>query len=482
MQYLTIPVIITLTIALLAHYFFNKKISGNVQNCLVLFMSYFCYALWSWKFLSLMTIITLLNYYLAFYMIKSTKSAQNKALLISVVIIHVIVFFVFRYNNFFMEKACTNFSVSIINLNIIVPLGIGIYLLQSLSYVIDVYCKKITKASDIISFAAFTSFFPTLIVGPVERASTLLPQFSRKREVDNESIITGVRRILWGIFKIFVVANSCAIYSDEAFLNYRDYTGLTIFIGLTCLAFQLYAYISGLSDIAVGIGKMFGFNLTTNFKFPYFSKNIPEFWNKWNISLLNWINQYVATPLLRAKNNKISAFMGLAISFTLIALWHGGKGYFIVFGLLNSLFFIPRLIKNKGEEVLKFTVSNDFAPIDFVKYIFTFLLIITGLTFFRAGSANEALEILKNLSTNIFSVSMWELRSLGNGFGEAVTHVFVLLVYVIIEWIQRKQDFALELLKDSKRIYLNWLLPLIIILMVLFLNEVGPDYSSIIIF
>ena len=209
----------------------------------------------------------------------------------------------FKYYNFFVDSWIDLFSSvgyeikSVWTLNIILPVGISFYTFQTMSYTIDIYRKKLEPTKDFISFASFVSFFPQLVAGPIERASNLLPQILKKREFKYEQGVQGLRLILWGMFKKVVIADSLAPIVDNIFSNYQDFGGGTLWLGAIYFAFQIYCDFSGYSDIAIGTSKLFGFELMSNFKFPYFSRNIGEFWRRWHISLSTWFRDYLYISL-----------------------------------------------------------------------------------------------------------------------------------------------------------------------------------------
>lgn len=455
----------------------------KIQNIFLLFVNYIFYALWDWRFLSICIIITSLNYFIGNAISNSEHASKKKFFMVINIIIHLGLIGFFRYYNFFIEsfiKSSSFFglSFSINFMKIVVPLGISVYTLQGLSYTIDIFRQKLQPSKDVIAFFSYVSFFPQMLVGPIERATTLLPQFFKTRLFSFEHFEGAMRRILWGVFKITVIGNNCAIYSNELFANFSDYSGFTIFAGLTFYALQLYADFSGISDIAIGVAGLFGFNLNKNFKFPYFSRNLSDFWSKWNISLMSWIKEYVFYPMggndgkiwLKSRNS--------FVLFLLIALWHGGNGLFIVFALVNAILVLPNVFQAGilKEHTIKLSkILTGFIGI--LHYFMTFILILIGLVFFRAETINDAKHILQNLFTDLPDISILQLRSLGNSFAVTLLHVILLVIYIIIEWVQREKDYALDFHNNNTSVQTKWIIISIILIMILFFSGPAHDYQ-----
>jgi alginate O-acetyltransferase complex protein AlgI len=481
MQGYTLQVIVILILIYLIYWIkpFSRK---KIQNLLILIASYSCFALLDWRFLILVICITVINFIIGKIISDSENSSKRKLFLIINIIFHIGLLGYFRYYDFFVASVVKCFSfinadISWTTLKIIVPLGISIYTLQALSYTIDIYRRKIEPTKDIVAFFSFVSFFPQMIAGPIERASTFLPQFYLERQYSFDDIKKGSKRILWGLFKKLVIANNLAVYANEIFTNYNDYSGFTIFAGLVCFAFQFYTDLSGFSDIAIGIARLFGFTLNTNFRIPYFSKNFNDFWSRWNISLMYWIKDYVYNPMGGSEGKSWVVFRNLFILFFLFGLWHGGNISFILFGLVNALILLPSALKPASENNNYFRRNKTLNNIEsFIRFLITGFIVIVGLTFFRSESSGDAINILKNLFTNVFSISINELRSLGNGLNATISNVVILFIYVIIEEIQRKSEFALDF--DNARISNNkgHLITILVLIFLLFFYEANQEF------
>jgi len=313
-----------LPIVFILYWFVTQK-KLKFQNILLLIASYVFYGWWDWRFLSLIIFSSLVDYFLGLAIFKSDDKKHRKLYLIASLAVNLGFLGFFKYYNFFAQSfadAFTFFGQSIepSRLNIILPVGISFYTFQTLSYTIDAYRNKLEPTKDIIAFFAFVSFFPQLVAGPIERATNLLPQFFKKREFKSNLAIDGLQQIIWGLFKKIVIADNCAQYVNDIFNNYEVYSTPTLILGAVYFAFQIYGDFSGYSDIAIGTSKLFGFNLMTNFKYPYFSRDIAEFWRRWHISLSTWFRDYLYIPLGGSRGTKSNALRMLQMlsTFTIV--------------------------------------------------------------------------------------------------------------------------------------------------------------------
>ncbi|MDR2965773.1 MAG: MBOAT family protein [Treponema sp.] len=388
--------------------------------------------------------------------IKNTSNKQKRKiwLLVSIVVNIGILGF-FKYYNFFVENfvaAFTFFGISpnVWSLRIILPVGISFYTFQTMSYTIDVYKMKLEPTKDFISFAAFVSFFPQLVAGPIERAANLLPQFHVKRTFNYEKAVEGMRQILWGLFKKIIVADSCAVYVDYVFKNYQNQTGFTLFLGVVFFAFQIYGDFSGYSDIATGTGKLLGFNLMRNFKYPYFSRDIAEFWRRWHISLTTWFRDYIYIPMGGSHVSKAKVVRNTFIIFLISGFWHGANWTFIAWGVLHSILFMPLILLGKNRKYTDTVAIGRIFPN--IKEIFqigaTFLLVLTGWVFFRSESILHAVEYFRGMANK----SLFSLASLYNKKSALVIIIFISAM-IIVEWTERNSRFGLE------KLALNWKKP-----------------------
>ncbi len=338
-------------------YWFVTGRNLRAQNALLLITSYIFYGWWDWRFLSLIAFSSLVDYFVGIGLGKTANKAQRKILLLISIVVNIGFLAFFKYFNFFAGNFYTAFTFlgqpvfDPVLLNIILPVGISFYTFQTLSYSIDTYKRKIEPTRDIIAFFAFVSFFPQLVAGPIERATNLLPQFYTNRVFKYDEAADGMRQILWGLFKKIVIADNCALYVNRIFLNYDTYSGSTLLLGAVFFAFQIYGHFSGYSDIAIGSSRLFGFRLKRNFAFPYFSRDIAEFWRRWHISLSTWFRDYVYIPLGGSRCGTWMKVRNIFILFIVSGFWHGANWTFIAWGALNALYFLPlMLLKKKQDE------------------------------------------------------------------------------------------------------------------------------------
>lgn len=445
MLFNSIDFAIFLPIVFILYWFVTNK-NLKLQNFLIVLASYLFYGWWDWRFLSLIIFSTLVDYSIGVLLSKEENKLKRKLFLWISVIVNLGFLGFFKYYNFFLDNFISAFSffgteINVNSLNIILPVGISFYTFQTLSYTIDVYNKKLIPTKDIIAFSAFVSFFPQLVAGPIERATNLLPQFYKKREFDYTKAVIGMRQILWGLFKKLVIADNCAHYANEIFNNSANYDGSTLFLGAVFFTFQIYGDFSGYSDIAIGVSRLFGFNLMQNFSFPYFSRDIAEFWRRWHISLSTWFRDYLYIPLGGSRGGTMMKVRNTFIIFIVSGFWHGANWTFIVWGGLNALYFLPILLTNNNRKNLDTVAKGKFLPSLKELYLIlsTFCLTVLAWIFFRAENINHALSYL----TEIFSPSIFSLPNYNDLKNYSIPLVLILF-FISLEWIGRDGQFAID--------------------------------------
>ena len=421
------------TIFILYWFVFNKNL--KYQNSLILASSYVFYGWWDHRFLSLIFLSTIVDYVIGLNIFNQSSKKKQKLLLWGSVLFNLSVLGFFKYYNFFVDSWVELFSSvgyeikSIWTLNFILPVGISFYTFQTMSYTIDIYRKKLEPTKDFISFASFVSFFPQLVAGPIERASNLLPQILKKREFQYDQVIQGLKLILWGMFKKVVIADSLAPIVDDIFSNYQDFGGGTLWLGAIYFSFQIYCDFSGYSDIAIGTSKLLGFELMSNFKFPYFSRNIGEFWRKWHISLSTWFRDYLYIPLGGSQEGKWKSIRNIFIIFLVSGFWHGANWTFIFWGLFHSILFLPTFMFNKNRNYTSSIIAaNTLLPSlkEFINVVTTFLLVTIGWVFFRSESIGDSFSYLASMDYNINSFTHLSPKV-----------VLYILMLILVEWTQR---------------------------------------------
>jgi len=337
---------------------FAKIKSLPFQNILLLIASYFFYGYWDWRFLGLIFIVSAQTYIAANIIAQHPKS--RKFALAITILINLCILGYFKYANFFVSEFLDAFNLkpSFSLENIILPVGISFYIFQSFTYVIDVFFKKIEPEKDPIKYFTFISFFPQLVAGPIERASSLLPQFQSLKGMKSSAIYDGVKIIIIGLFLKVFIADNIAPLVDTIFSNYRDYNGGTLFLGAIGFSVQIYGDFSGYSLIAIGVAKIMGYELMRNFNTPYFATSIQDFWRRWHISLSSFFRDYVYIPLGGSRVSENNIRRNILITFTVSGLWHGANWTFIFWGLFHGLLLIAqRLIPFKTPKIIGWIVT-----------------------------------------------------------------------------------------------------------------------------
>ncbi|MEW4924992.1 MBOAT family O-acyltransferase [Algibacter sp. 2305UL17-15] len=418
----------------------------KLQNLLIILASYIFYGWWDWRFLSLIIFSTLVDYFVGLKISKEKNEVNRKFFLWGSILVNLGFLGFFKYYNFFIDNFTTAFSffgsnISPTSLNIILPVGISFYTFQTLSYTIDVYKNKIKPTEDFFAFAAFVSFFPQLVAGPIERASNLLPQFYKKRSFKYDKAVDGMRQILWGLFKKIVIADNCAQLANEIFQNHSDLNGSTLVLGALFFTFQIYGDFSGYSDIAIGTARLFGFNLMQNFAFPYFSRDIGEFWRRWHISLSSWFRDYVYIPLGGSRGGTWVTIRNIFIIFLVSAFWHGANWTFLAWGFLNACYFLPLMLTQNNRKNLNTVAQGNIFPtiVELFQMGLTFCLTAFAWIFFRSENITEALKY----TGKIFSKSLFEFPDHFGGIS-ALTTLIIICCFMLVEWFGREQKYAIE--------------------------------------
>jgi len=430
------------------------------QNLLLLAASYFFYACWDWRFLFLLAFSTLLDYYSGLKIELAATQHRRKTWLVLSIGINLGFLAFFKYYNFFVAEVTAalqqgGIHVSPWTIRIILPVGISFYTFHGLSYIIDIYKKRISAVTNFVDYALFVSYFPLLVAGPIERATHLLPQLQQKRTFNYHTATEGLRQILWGLFKKVVIADNCAEYSNMIFNGYTGYNGSTLFTGALFFAIQIYGDFSGYSDIALGTSKLLGIDLIRNFAFPYFSRDIAEFWRRWHISLSTWFRDYVYIPL---GGSKVSTWMKIRntfIIFLLSGFWHGANWTFLVWGAINAIYFLPLLITGNNRNNLHIVAAGQLFPglKDALNILSTFLLTVLAWIFFRSATLQQAGHILRT----IFSSSFFHAPS----FFPKLLLLFILF-FIVVEWLGREHANPLQVIYHKCPLVIRWFLYLFI--------------------
>ena len=446
---------IFLPIVFLLYWFvFNKTI--KLQNLFLLIIGYIFYGWWDWRFLFLIAFSTIFDFTIGILLEKTTELQKRKLLFAASCIVNIGLLGFFKYFNFFIDNFISAFEsmgyhIPAVSLKIILPVGISFYTFQSLSYTTDVFRRKMKPTTDFVSFAAFISFFPQLVAGPIERAFNLLPQFHKKRLFDLNLAVKGMRQILWGLFKKIVIADTLSTYVDAIFNSYEVLPGSTLLLGAIYFSVQIYCDFSGYSSIAIGTARLFGFTLLQNFSYPYFSTNVSQFWRKWHISLTSWFRDYIYIPMGGSRGSLTKTIFNTLFVFALSGFWHGANWTFVIWGLLNGMYLIPNLIlKNK-----KVISENNLFGI--FSMLITFGLITFSWIFFRSTNVAQAFEYINGLfSKSLFTYPVQH--------GMAITIPLIAILFGV-EWIRKKE---IELFQPQNiHFILRWIIYLVMIIICL---------------
>ncbi len=426
-------------------YWFVTQKNLKLQNSLLLVSSYFFYACWDYRFLFLLIFSTLLDYYTGIKISEAQNKHLKKFWLWLSIGINLGFLGVFKYYNFFADSFADALSLlgmkaSFGTLQIILPVGISFYTFHGLSYVIDLYYNKIKPERDFVNYSVFVSFFPLLVAGPIERATHLLPQILKKREFDYSKAIDGLRQILWGLFKKVVIADNCATFANSIFNDYAQFSGSTLVLGALFFTFQIYCDFSGYSDIALGTARLFGIDLLRNFAFPYFSRDIAEFWRRWHISLSSWFRDYLYIPLGGSKGGTWMKVRNTFIIFLVSGFWHGANWTFIVWGFLNALYIMPSIIFNTNRNNLEIVAKGKYLPTfkEVISIGITFMLTVFAWIFFRANNVEHAFKYISIIfSKSLFTIpNFWEIH-------DTIPIIFLTILFLIIEWLGREEQYAI---------------------------------------
>lgn len=442
-----------LPIVFLLYWFvFNRNY--KLQNIFVVVVSYIFYGWWDWRFLFLIAFTSFCSWASGIAIERSRGNAK-KLICGANIVVNLAILGIFKYYNFFV----TEFTQLVFGgnseswlINVILPVGISFYTFQALSYSIDVFRGNIKATRDCVQFFAYVSFFPQLVAGPIERATNLLPQFARERHFDYAQAIDGLRQMLWGFFKKMVIADNCAKAVDTVWANYENLPASALAIAAILFAFQIYGDFSGYSDIAIGCAKLFGISLKKNFHYPYFSRDIAEFWRRWHISLNTWFRDYLYIPLGGSRAGMLKTLRNTFIIFAVCGLWHGANWTYIVWGLFNAALFIPLLLTKRNRKNLDIVASDaKFFPSikEFFQVTGTFIAVVFGWIIFRAPTITDAWNFTKRMLCS----GTWLEMPLDLNCPRIIVPALAFLI--LAEWLSRRNEFALVHVPAKNQI-LRW--------------------------
>lgn len=429
-----------MAVFLLYWFCFNRGV--RMRNLFIIAVSYFFYGWWDWRFLLLIVLTSVCSYasgiQTGYYLDRNRCRAARWVCGLNIGL-NLGILCVFKYCNFFMTEFADIFldgDTSGLLIKLVLPVGISFYTFQALSYSVDVYRRAIPPTKDLSAFMAYIAFFPQLVAGPIERATNLLSQFEKIHRFDYDRAVDGMRRILWGLFKKVIVADSCAGLVNVIFGNYADLPGSTLLIGGVLFAFQIYGDFSGYSDIAIGTSRLFGFNLMENFRLPYFSRNIAEFWRRWHISLNTWFRDYVYIPMGGNRKGKGKLVRNTFTIFVLSGLWHGANWTYIAWGCYHVILFLPMILTGRHKRTYKGGYVSKVGGM-----VVTFCLVVIGWILFRSSTITDAWRYLQRMCGNTFFDKP-------TGYGsehDLWVAIIMIMVMLVIEWIQRNREHGLAI-------------------------------------
>jgi len=437
-------------------FIFNRSV--NLQNLFLLVSSYTFYGWFNLNFLFLLIGLSILNYTLGSLIQKTSHSSYRKMFFIFGMVINIGTLFIFKYFAFFVDSFIQfirlfGFSPDSFTVRLILPIGISFYIFLSISYIIDVYQRRLIAVGNVVDILLSFSFFPIILAGPIQRPKSLLTQIQKFRVFQYAAATDGLKQILWGLFMKVVIADNCVFPVNAIFKDFSLYTGSTLVLGVFLFSIQIYADFAGYSNMAIGIGKLLGFNIMKNFSYPYFSSNIREFWKRWNISLTTWFRDYVFLPASYSISRKIKPericsikteyfiySFGIFITWTLTGLWHGANFTFIIWGLIHGCSLVIYQISMKFRKRLlkKVQLRNDNTLILLFETGFTFCIVMIAWIFFKADSVNHALRYI----SRIFSNSFFTLPQFDK-LPDVIITLLLISIFFIVEWFGRNQDYAI---------------------------------------
>ena len=462
-------------------YWFAFKRKVTVQNVFLIFASYLFYGWWDWRFLLLIFLSTVVDFIVGqkIYQNLNDKRKARYWLWVSMAV-NIGMLGFFKYSNFFVESFIDMFSSlgyeikSTWTLRVILPVGISFYTFQTMSYSFDIYYKKLTPTRNFIAFTAFVSFFPQLVAGPIERASNLLSQIIDKRSFKYDQAAGGIKLILWGLFKKMVIADSLAPIVDDIFVNYSTYPASALILGVCLFSFQVYGDFSGYSDIAIGTAKLFGIELMSNFKFPNFSRNVAEYWQRWHVSLSTWFRHYLYIPMGGSRVSKVKSVRNIIVIFLVSGFWHGANWTFVFWGALHALFYIPVFLMGRNRMYADNVVGEKSlfpTPLEILQVLLTFTLVTFSRIFFRSPTLTDSFQYMNRIATD-FSYEPYV-----HPMGYRMADFYILLaLFVVYEYLIRKDER--NPFKFKSKVVRFLLYAIIVLAMLLFFDD-GVNRSFI---
>jgi len=452
-------------------YYFPLRASRRAQNWLLLLASYFFYGYADLRMLGLLAGVTVVYYFLGIAIGHTRGTPTGRLLTASGIAGGVLLLLCFKYLNFFITSFAGLFSVFGLHTNrysfsILLPLGISFFTFRLISYAIEVNRGTLPPSRNPVDFATYVAFFPCLISGPIDRPQKFLPQLGEERPFNYDLTVDGMRQILWGLFKKMVIADNLAIAVNGIWSDYTHQPASNLLLGAICYSFQIYADFSGYSDMAIGVSKLLGFRVAQNFSYPYFARNISEFWRHWHMSLTSWLMDYIYFPLGGSRCSKIKHFLNTMTVFVICGFWHGANWTFVWWGAFNGLLFLPSVIK-KRKKLSPVAAQGRVLPTfrELTNILGTFAVVTIGWIMFRADTLSSALHYMAGLfNRSLFTVPVYKMQ---------IIYIALLLV---IEWFSRTLEHPLQAVTNIRYAPLRWAFYYILIFIVFKFQGEGTQF------
>jgi len=472
MLFNSIDFVVFLPLVLLA-FWVVERISYKAGNAWLLVASAFFYGWWDWRYLGLVFLSGAIDYFASIQIDGSTVPAKRKLYLVLSIITNLGILGFFKYYDFFVTSFCDAFTllgspIEPYTLGIILPVGISFYTFQSMSYTIDVYRGDLKASRQPVEFGAYLLFFPQLVAGPIERATHFIPQFRRRREFDLVNAIDGTRQMLWGLFKKVVIADQCAPIVERAYADPGHEWAIGLIVATVLFAVQIYCDFSGYSDIAIGCARLFGFSLMRNFAYPYFSRDIAEFWRRWHISLSTWFRDYLYIPLGGSRGSNWVRVRNTFIVFLVSGFWHGANYTFIIWGAIHALLFLPLLLSGRNRTNTSVIAADKWypAPKELGAVLLTFTFTCFAWIFFRASDLQNAWLIIMGIFKGLFKHPGQLLEF--PGYILSIPTIAFIGIMFVVEWMQRDQQHGLAHIENFLQTPYRWAAYYALIIVILF--------------
>lgn len=438
-------------------------IPSKFRWILLLCASYYFYMSWNPKYVLLIAFTTVVSYLCALALEKVSSQKLRKIIVVNALVLCLGVLFIFKYYNFTLGTISHFASFKPKYLNFVLPVGISFYTFQTLSYVIDVYRKEIKAEKHFGIYATFVSFFPQLVAGPIERSGNLLPQIKEKHVFDIDKTRYGIWLIVWGLFKKVIVADNLAVYVDQVYGNVYGYSGFSLVLATLFFTVQIYCDFSGYSDIARGSANLFGIDLMVNFKCPYFSESVKDFWSRWHISLSTWFRDYLYIPLGGNRVGTMRNCFNILITFLVSGLWHGASWNFVIWGGLHG-------VAQVYENAFGIKKNTDNKVYAILRKIVVFFFVAYAWVFFRVDNYRQGIYVTKALLSGITHPVEYfvnGINTLGVRGSVAWKVALYLVPLFVFDYISLKTDL-IEWIKTRKTVVRHLVLILMIVLLLLF--------------